>query len=105
MKTALILYWHGLGDVIQLTPVLRDIYNQGYLIDLMCRKEVTSSHLLDGCPYIDKLIDVENPFRSPYPFAVQRLANIQLLNNLKSIFFNSKNKFNGVCSLPSPNFS
>ena len=64
MKKALILYSHGIGDVIMLTPHLRHLYTEGYTIDLMCRVSIRDSKLLDACPYINKLIIVENPWRS-----------------------------------------
>jgi len=86
MKKALILYWHGLGDIIQLTPVLRHLYKEGYIIDLMCRKEVRTSHLLDDCPYIKKLIEVINPWRSDKSFEKQSTENIELFNSLKKSY-------------------
>ena len=63
MKKALILYSHGLGDIIMLTPHLRHLYQRGYKTDLMCRIQTVESHLFDNCPYIDKLIEVESPWR------------------------------------------
>jgi len=83
MKKALILYWHGLGDVIMLTPHLRHLYNQGYRIDLMCRIAVRKSRLLNACPYINKLIVVENPWRSRLGFKRQAELNIELFNRMK----------------------
>jgi len=63
MKRALILFWHGLGDIIMLTPHLRHLYNEGYKTDLMCLPETRTSRILEHCPYVGKLIDVENPWR------------------------------------------
>ena len=82
MKKGLLLYWHGLGDVIMLTPVLRELSKKGYAIDLMCRESVKTSHLLEKCPYVDKLIIVENPWRSSLGFAPQAQKNIQQLHKL-----------------------
>jgi len=82
MKKALILYWHGLGDVIMLTPHLRHLYKKGYRVDLMCRAEVRKSHLLDHCPYVDRLIEVMNPWRSKMGFIPQAAMNITRFNNL-----------------------
>ena len=62
MKKALILYWHGLGDVVQLMCHLRCLFNQGYRTDIMCIKSVIDSHLLDHCPYIGSTIEVPNPW-------------------------------------------
>lgn len=52
MKTALLLYWHGLGDLICLTPQLREFHRQGYVVDLICRQPVINSQLFVSCPYI-----------------------------------------------------
>ncbi len=82
MKRALLLYWHGLGDVIMLTPLLRELHKKGYIVDLMCRKAVETSHLLDECPYINKFIIVENPHRSSMGFGAQAQKNINQLNTL-----------------------
>lgn len=82
MKKALILYWHGLGDVIMLTPHLRHLYNKGYKVDLMCRAAVKVSKLLDACPYVDRLIEVTNPWRSKLGFLQQAAMNVERFNNL-----------------------
>lgn len=55
-KRALVCFPHGIGDVIQATPAMRALYNEGYILDMMVRRSVINSHLLDDCPYIDKLI-------------------------------------------------
>ncbi len=47
------------------------LYENGYVTDLMCRKAVETTHLLDDCPYVDKLIEIENPWRSENPNCVQ----------------------------------
>lgn len=83
MKKALILYWHGLGDVIMLTPHLRHLYKQGYKTDLMCRPEVRTSKLLDECPYIGKLIDVPNPWQSKLGKKHQRKINMRQFEELR----------------------
>lgn len=55
-KRALILFPHGIGDVIMLTPSLRALHGEGYTIDIMVRPSVIESKLFDACPYIGKLI-------------------------------------------------
>jgi len=75
-KKALILYWHGLGDVILLTPILRYLYKQGYTIHLMCRSEVCNSNLLGNCQYVSNLINVANPWRSSVGFDCQKKINV-----------------------------
>src|SRR4030042_758156 len=57
-KHALVCFPHGLGDIIQATPAMRTLWEQGYILDMMVRPSVISSHLLDDCPYIGKLIKV-----------------------------------------------
>ena len=90
MKKALILYSHGLGDIIMLTPHLRYLYQKGYKIDLMCRIQTVESHLLDSCLYVDKLIKVENPWelvsgslRSKAGFRKQTNINIAQFEKLR----------------------
>jgi len=84
MKRALVCYWHGLGDVIMLTPHLRYLYKQDYIIDLMCRAEVRESKLLDECPYVGKLIEIPNPWQSPkYGFTGQMNRNLALFQELR----------------------
>jgi len=77
-KKAIILYWHGLGDVIMLTPHLRYLYEHGYLTHLMCREEVITSHLLDECPYISDMEPVENPWQAEN-FSKQAEENVNRL--------------------------
>ena len=73
-KRALILYSHGLGDVIILTPHLRQLWKDGYIVDLMCREQVVTSHLLDDCPYVDELFVVPNPHKAKN-FSLQKIEN------------------------------
>lgn len=93
MKRALILFWHGLGDIILLTAHLRNLYKKDYKADLMCLPETRTSHMLDDCPYIGKLIDVDNPWRkdnrqaeglrSRVEFDRYAARNIERFNELK----------------------
>ena len=80
LKKALILYTHGLGDVIVLTPCLKKLYEDGYIVDLMCRKEVRTTHLLDECPYVDDIIDTPNPWSGNKDEIENK--NIELFNAL-----------------------
>ncbi len=93
MKNALILYWHGLGDVIMLTPVLRYLHQHGYSVDLMCRPEVRSSNVLGNCPYVNCLIDIPNPWRSNLGFDNQKNINIDKFKQ------SSKNYHLSACCL------
>lgn len=65
MKDALIMYWHGLGDLICLTPHLRRLHEQNVSVDLLVRPQVISSHLFDQCPYVSELIPL--PFTEGGP--------------------------------------
>jgi len=55
-KSILIMYWHGLGDLLCLTPQLRYLHGNRWAIDLLVRPQVLSSHLLDACPYTRKVL-------------------------------------------------
>ena len=83
MKRALILFWHGLGDLIMLTPHLRRLYEKGYRTDLICRHFVEPSGLLAACPYVDKLIGVENPWKSRLGFAKSTAAIYRKFERLR----------------------
>ena len=56
MRKALLLFPHGIGDAIMLTPCLRELHSTGHMTDMVVRRSVIDSHLLDGCPYVGKLI-------------------------------------------------
>lgn len=86
-KKALILYWHGLGDVIMLTPMLRYFFRHGHVVHLMCRPEVDSSNLLGYCPYVEKLIHIPNPWQSPIGFERQKQTNITEFEQLSKNFY------------------
>ena len=86
MKSALILYHHGLGDVIMLTPLLRELHAQGYETDLMCREPVITSHLLDECPYVRGLIGIENPWWSKLGRGKQMRKNLEQFNELNKAY-------------------
>ena len=91
MKKALILYSHGLGDIIMLTPHLRYLYQKGYKTDLMCRIQTAESRLLDNCPYVDKLIEVENPWR-PVGGNLRSKAGFRKQTNINIVQFEKLRK-------------
>ena len=82
MKRALIKYHHGLGDVIQLTPHLRHLYEDGYVTDIMGMAQNRTSHLLDECPYISDYFDIPNTWKSPLGFQAQLHTDIALFLKL-----------------------
>ena len=83
MKKALVCMADGLGDWVQYgTPHLRYLYNNGYKCDIMCREEISTSHLLDDCPYIDELIHIPNPWKFKKPEKTVK-QNFQKFNKLR----------------------
>ncbi len=61
----LIMYWHGLGDLLCLTPQLRYLHQKGFVVDLLVRPQVLSSSLLDTCPYVQSMFPL--PFTEGGP--------------------------------------
>lgn len=106
MKKALILYWHGLGDIIQLTPHLRHLYERGYVTDLLCMEQTEKSKLLDACPYTDKLFSVPNVWKSPIGFNAQVAANVNYFNSLKDEYnWSGKSNHIGIAQSNKVNFT
>jgi hypothetical protein len=58
----LIMYPHGLGDLILLTPALRALYEQAGPVSIAILRRFTSSRLLDRCPYIDRTFYLPDPW-------------------------------------------
>ena len=79
MKKALLLFPHGLGDLIMATPCLRKLYSMGFLTDVIVRTHVIDSHLMDACPYIGHLYRTKAD-GSPAAFSK---IHIPLFNELK----------------------
>ena len=52
----LILYPHGLGDCILLTPALREFYKRtGHKVHVATLERFKSAQFFDHCPYVDKI--------------------------------------------------
>lgn len=64
-SSILIMYWHGLGDLLCLTPQLRHLSAHGFEVDLLVRPQVLKSRLLADCPYVRELIPL--PFTEGGP--------------------------------------
>ena len=95
MKKALILYMHGLGDIILLTPCLRNLYRQGYIVDLVAKQRTIDSHLLDDCPYVDKIIGINEsiPFDRGYMEIYESMCpEYDLTDKVTYAPFNRKSK-------------
>tara|TARA_R110002051_G_scaffold324374_1_gene421322 strand:- start:958 stop:1755 length:798 start_codon:yes stop_codon:yes gene_type:complete len=69
MKKLLILYPHGLGDCILLTPTLRNyFFNTGNKASVAILERFKSAKIFDNNPYVDNIIytkDAWNDFDSP----------------------------------------
>ena len=50
-KKCLLLFWHGIGDLITLTPALRELHKHGYRTEVLVKKTVSDSGVFDACPY------------------------------------------------------
>jgi hypothetical protein len=86
MKKALIKYHHGLGDIIQLTPHLRYLYNHGFVTDIIGMSQNRKSHMLDECPYVDKMIDIPNTWKSPLGFHNQLRKDIEYFKSISGAY-------------------
>ena len=53
MKKCLLLFWNGIGDLINLTPSLRELHHHGYHTDILVRRHVYDSGVFEACPYAD----------------------------------------------------
>jgi len=82
MPRALLMYHHGLGDVIMLTPCLRWLHQNGYTTTLMCRDAVKESHLLENCKYVQHLKIIENPWQSEIGFQEQVMENQKIFDDI-----------------------
>src|SRR5690242_3642669 len=59
MKTALMLRAGGLGDIITLTPVARELHKRGYLVDFFCGSPTGKVYeMLQGLPYINQVKEI-----------------------------------------------
>jgi hypothetical protein len=55
MKKGLLLFWHGIGDLLCLTPTLRELHRNGFHCDILVRQFVVDSKIFDVCPYANLL--------------------------------------------------
>lgn len=86
MKKALISCVDGLGDIVSyITPYMRKFYKEGYMTTLMGREELTTSHLLDDCPYLEEIIHIPNPWKFKDPSKTVK-KNLATFNKLRKNF-------------------
>jgi hypothetical protein len=91
----LIIYPHGLGDCLMLTPSLREWYKKNNTkVNIAIMKRFESSKIFANNPYVDKIFYVQDPWND-YSSAdigfieVQKAGEIiATQNNLISIFLN-----------------
>ena len=63
MKNVLVLYPHGLGDCILLTPALREFYQEtGNKLHVGILDRFRSSQIFNHCPYIDQIFYTKDPW-------------------------------------------
>ena len=93
MKT-LIIYPHGLGDCLMLTPSLREYYNKyGVKLSVAILERFSTSKIFKNNPYVEKVFpvlkDAWNDFSSPQLGFIEVQKMGQLLakeNNLINVF-------------------
>lgn len=54
----LLMCWHGLGDIICVTPHLRHLHENGFSVDVLVRPFVVRAKLLECCPYVREIIQL-----------------------------------------------
>lgn len=92
----LIIYPHGLGDCLMLTPAIREYYNNfGVKLNIAILERFASSKIFDNNQYVGKVFpvlkDAWNDFSNPtIGFEEVRKQGIELAlsNNLTPIFIN-----------------
>lgn len=73
MERGLILFWHGIGDVINFTPCLRYLYQRrGIKVDLIGKTSLVESHLLDRCPYVGDIFGISPVSKAERLFEEQK---------------------------------
>ena len=50
-KKCLLLFRNGIGDLINLTPSLRELHHHGYHADILVRRHLDDSGVFSACPY------------------------------------------------------
>lgn len=93
-QRALVCFPHGIGDVIQATPAIRTLYQEGYAIDMMVRSSVISSRLLEDCPYVVNLIKARTDitdegweeFQMPHVNKIKDQYDRVIISKIRGIF-------------------
>lgn len=80
----LIIYPHGLGDIILLTPALRALAGKGYHVAML--KRFAGTEILDYCPYIEPgccHYVLPDPWNNPGGRNATKAAGCKLARELK----------------------
>lgn len=76
---ALVCNVHGLGDLIQCTPIFSKLA-EDYTVDLLCREGVVKSGLMADCPYIDSIYEVpyscDGDYKSKYEKVLEQFNDM-----------------------------
>lgn len=92
MKDLLVLYPHGLGDCILLTPAIREFYKAtGNKVHIAILERFKSSKFFDNNPYVDKIYYTKDAWHD-YPNA--QVGFSELYKEWRD--FASKNGFGGL---------
>lgn len=99
----LLIYAHGLGDCLMLTPVIRENYiRTGEKFNLCIQKRFESSEIFKNNPYVDKIYYVNDPwndYTNPqigFNEVLKDGMNIGKLNNHETIYMNCKSNIHKI---------
>ena len=92
MKNLLVLYPHGLGDCILLTPAIREFYKAtGNKVHIATLERFKTAKFFDNNPYVEKIYYTKDAWHD-YPNS--QVGFIELYKEWKQ--FASKNGFGGI---------
>ena len=92
MKRFLVLYPHGLGDCILLTPALREYYSlAANKVHIATLERFKSAEFFKSCPYVDKIFYTKDAWAD---FPNSQIGFQELKNEWKE--FAAQNGFMGV---------
>ena len=92
MKDLLILYPHGLGDCILLTPAIREFYKAtGNKVHIATLERFESAKLFDNNPYVDKIFYTKDAW---HDYSNAQVGFLELYKEWKG--FAAKSDFGGI---------
>lgn len=82
----LIVYLHGIGDTVLLTPTLKEL-SKYYEVDLVLLKKNKSAFLFENLPYINELYEIEIKHPKPWIYPKYRFIEYpSIISNLRKNF-------------------